>query len=184
MNDDLGPLRALVGTWEGEEGVDSAFSHARGEVVSTPYRERTTFTLLGSVRNGDQHLVGLDYRTEMWRREDGASFHAEVGYWLWDAANGEVLRAFVVPRGVTVLAGGPAEADSTELTLRAGRGEAGYVIGENRYLTSRASALDYQVTISAHADGTWSYDEATVLRIGELSDPFAHTDRNTLHRIA
>ena len=30
--DKLGPLRPLVGTWEGEGGVDVSFHHADGEV--------------------------------------------------------------------------------------------------------------------------------------------------------
>ena len=36
-----GPLARLVGTWEGDEGLDVAFAHADGRVKDTPYRERT-----------------------------------------------------------------------------------------------------------------------------------------------
>jgi len=36
-----GPLARLVGTWEGDEGLDVAFAHADGRVKETPYRERT-----------------------------------------------------------------------------------------------------------------------------------------------
>ena len=49
----------------------------------------------------------------MWRGDEENPFHTEVGYWLWDGATGEVLRGFVVPRGITVLAGGTADADAT-----------------------------------------------------------------------
>jgi hypothetical protein len=35
----LGPLTALVGTWEGDEGVDFAFLHNQEKVGETPYRE-------------------------------------------------------------------------------------------------------------------------------------------------
>ncbi len=52
MGDELGPLQALVGTWEGDGGLDSAFSHAHGKVISTPYRERATFTPIPPVHNG------------------------------------------------------------------------------------------------------------------------------------
>ena len=70
----------------------------------------------------------------MWRGNEGDPFHTEVGYWLWDGATGEILRAFVVPRGITVLAGGVADGDAREFTLRSTNGDALYRIGENRYL--------------------------------------------------
>ena len=73
----------------------------------------------GPVDNGSQHLYGLDYRTAMWRGYEENPFHTEVGYWLWDAATGEIMRGFVVPRGITVLAGGIATADTTQFTLTA-----------------------------------------------------------------
>jgi hypothetical protein len=60
-------------------------------VVLTPYREKATVTPFGPVCNGGQRLFGLDYRTAMWRDAETNPFHTEVGYWLWDAATGEVL---------------------------------------------------------------------------------------------
>ncbi len=75
------------------------------EVLGTPYLEKVSFKPFGPVDNGNQHLYGLDYKTAMWRGDEENPFHTEVGYWLWDAATGEVLRGFVVPRGITVLAG-------------------------------------------------------------------------------
>ena len=86
-----GPLQALIGEWEGDGGLDSAFSHSRGEVVATPYREKVTMKPFGPVDNGSQHLYGLDYRTAMWRGDEENPFHTEVGYWLWDAATGEIV---------------------------------------------------------------------------------------------
>jgi hypothetical protein len=35
-----------------------------------------------------------------------------------------------------------------------------------------------------HADGTWGYEEDTVLQILGRSEPFHHTDRNLLSKIA
>ena len=64
-------------------------------------------------------------------RQRGEPFHTEVGYWLWDSATGEVLRGFVVPRVITVLAGGVAAADAKSFTLSARPGDANYSIGEN-----------------------------------------------------
>jgi hypothetical protein len=182
VTDEWGPLGPLVGDWEAEGGLDAAFSHSEGKVLQTPYLERVTFKPFGPVDNGDQHLYGLDYKTAMWRNDEENPFHTEVGYWLWDGATGEVLRGFVVPRGITVLAGGTAAADATSFTLAATPGGPQYTIGENRYLAKNASTLSYEVTITTTGD-TWSYDETTMLQMKEFAEPFAHTDHNTLCRV-
>ncbi len=113
MSTEWGPLAPLIGEWEGEGGLDTAYSHSREAVLGTPYLEKCTMKPFGPVDNGDQHLYGLDYRSAMWRGDEENPFHTEVGYWLYDAATGEVLRGFVVPRGITVLAGGTADADAS-----------------------------------------------------------------------
>lgn len=182
MANEWGVLAGLSGVWEGTGGLDTAYAHATNEVLGTPFREKCTMNPFGPVANGSQHLYGLDYRSSMWRDDEEFPFHTEVGYWLWDGATGEVMRGFVVPRGITVLAGGVAAPDAASFTMRASQGEAQYNIGENRYLAAHASTLSYEVTITV-GDGTWSYEETTTLRMDEFSEPFAHTDRNTLHRV-
>ena len=177
-----GPLAGLAGEWEGTGGLDTAFSHSRSGVFGTEYREKCSMKPFGPVDNGSQSLYGLDYRTAMWRGDEENPFHTEVGYWLWDAATGEVLRGFVVPRGITILAGGTAAADATEFTLDAALGEGQYTIGENLYLAKNASTTGYTVTVTVGQD-TWSYEETSTLRMNEFAEPFAHTDRNTLHRV-
>jgi hypothetical protein len=184
MGNAWGPLAGLIGEWEGEGGLDTAFSHASDKVLGTPYLEKVTFKPFGPVANGRQSLYGLDYKTAMWRESEENPFHTEVGYWLWDAATGEVLRGFVVPRGITVLAGGTAAADATTFTLSAKLGDPQYSIGENKYLANNASTLSYTVTITIDGDDTWSYDETTMLQMKEMPEPFAHTDHNTVHRVA
>jgi hypothetical protein len=184
MADDWGPLARLAGDWEGEGGLDAAFAHGPGAVVTTEYRERLSFKPFGPVVNGRQTLFGLDYRTAMWRGSEDDPFHTEVGYWLWDGATGEIVRGFVVPRGITVLAGGRAAPDADSFTLRAAPGEPHYTIGENTYLAQHASTLSYEVTITLHDDDSWSYDETTMLRMDELPEPLPHTDRNRLRRVS
>ena len=178
-----GPLQALIGEWQGEGGLDSSYSHSKGEVLATPYREKVEMKPFGPVENGSQSLYGLDYHTAMWRDDEAAPFHTEVGYWLWDAAAGEILRGFVVPRGITVLAGGTTTADARSFSMSAAVGNMTYAIGENRYLAANASSVSYEVTITLNDDDTWSYDELTTLIMKEFPDPFPHGDRNTLHRI-
>jgi len=119
----------------------------------------------------------------MWRDDEQDPFHTVVGYWLWDAATGEVMRGFVVPRGITVLAGGTTTADTTEFTRTASVQVGPYRIGENKYLTANASSVSYEVTITLNDDDTWSYSELTTLHMKEFGDPFPHTDSNTLIRI-
>lgn len=182
MNEEWGPLGRMAGDWEGEGGLDTAYSHSRNEVVGTPYREKTSLKPFGPVDNGHQRLYGLDYRGAMWRGTEENPFHTETGYWLWDAETGEVVKGFVVPRGITVLAGGTAEAGAGTFSLRAAAGDPRYSIGENQYLAKSASTLSFELTVTL-GDGTWSYDERTMLRMNEFPEPFAHTDHNTLRRV-
>jgi len=181
--DKLGPLRPLVGAWEGEGGVDFSFHHAEEETGETPYRERITFSPFGPVDNGDQHLYGLDYRMSAWRAGEEDPFHTEIGYWLWDADAGRVLRAFMVPRGTVVLAGADAGPDSTEFTFRAQLGDPVHGIVENEYLSRRASTVSYECSVRISGD-EFSYDEDSVLRMTEFEELFHHTDRNVLRRVA
>ena len=181
MNEEWGPLAGLIGEWEGEGGLDTAFSHSQNKVLGTPYLEKVTFKPFGPVDNGSQHLYGLDYKTAMWRGSEENPFHTEVGYWLFDGERDEIMRCFVVPRGITVMAGGTAKADDTSFELAADLGANQYTIGENQYLARHASTLSYRVSITVGED-SWSYDETTMLKMVEMDEPFAHTDANTLRR--
>jgi hypothetical protein len=183
MADEWGPLGPLAGEWQGEGGLDSAFSHSQEKVLSTPYLEKLSFKPFGPVQNGAQALYGLDYKSAMWRGDEENPFHTEVGYWLWDGATGEIMRGFVVPRGITTLAGGIAAADATVFTLHATAGDPQYAIGENKYLAENASTLSYEVTVTINDDDSWSYAEKTMLKMNEFDEPFPHTDHNTLRRV-
>ena len=182
VGQEFGPLAALVGTWKGDQGLDVAYQHARGQIGETPYRERTTFSPFGPVDNGTQSLYGLDYRMAAWRGEEENPFHTEIGYWLWDAADGQVMRCFMVPRGSTILAGGPAAADSARFTMAADVGSEAYGILSNAYLAKEARTARYEVTVELDGD-TYAYDSTTTIEHAKLSEPLLHTDRNTLRRI-
>ena len=182
-----GPLGPLVGEWEGEGGLDTAYSHAAHEVRGTPYLEKVTMKPFGPVDNGDQHLYGLDYRTAMWRGVEENPFHTEVGYWLWDPELGEtgfgaVMRCFVIPRAQVILAGGPASVDASEFTMEAELGSLTFGLLSNPFLDRAAHTSRYECTVTVHEDGTWSYDETTVIEHARSEDVVLHTDRNRLHR--
>ena len=181
--DKLGPLKHLVGTWEGDGGLDVSYHHAEGAVGDTPFRERTTFSPFGPVDNGTQQLYGLDYRMAAWRGDEVDPFHTEIGYWLWDAAEQQVMRCFMVPRGTAVLAGGTADADATTFTMVGEQGSATDGVIENRYLADKASCVRYECTITIDGPDQWSYTQTTVLRMPQFPDLYDHTDANTLRRI-
>ncbi len=182
----LGPLAALVGVWEGDKGADRAPSDADGPddrgVAHSNYRERIVFEPTGRVDNHAQVLYGLRYRTTAWRIGSEDSFHEEVGYWLWDAGAGQVMRCFIVPRGISVIAGGSASADSDTFSLEANVGDATFGICSNPFLDKEFRTVRYTLTVTTHDDGTWSYDEDTQMQLanGEI---FHHTDANRLARV-
>jgi len=174
----LGPLAPLSGVWEGDAGVDIA--PGSSGAVETGYRERLTFDPLGPVVNGPQVLYGLRYATTAWPLDADEAFHEETGYWLWDAGREQVMRCFMVPRGVTILAGGAVSADATELRMSAVCGSETFGILSNPFLDQSFKTVRYDLTIHIHTDGNFSYHEDTQLRIHQQDAIFHHTDRNTL----
>ena len=181
-----GPLQALAGAWEGNDGLDVSFHNAVGHVDKTPYVEKVHLKPFGPVDNGQQCLYGLDYRMAAWRHgeENLNPFHTEVGYWLWDHTHHQVLRCFVIPRGAVVLSGATCADNARSFTLHSEAGRSDYGVLENRYLGANATTLRYECTVTVNSDGTWSYDENSVVKILALDDEeLHHTDRNTLHKV-
>jgi hypothetical protein len=90
----------------------------------------------------------------------------------------------MVPRGSTLIAGGPAKADSKHLTMQAEVGSESYGILSNLYLASAARTVLYQCSVTV-GDDIWTYDETTTVELAKQPGvPFAHTDTNTLKRVA
>ena len=186
MNDDelltrLGPLAGLAGTWEGDKGVDRAPDPARAE-LATPYRERMVFEPMGPVDNHEQSLYGLRYATTAFRIGEQDAFHEELGYWLWDADAKHVMRCFLVPRGVTVLAGGEAEPDARSFSIGAQLGSATWGICSNPFLDREFRTERYDLHVTLGDDASLHYREDTQLRLPGRDALFHHTDENTLAR--
>ncbi len=177
----LGPLAALAGTWEGDKGVD--FSRVKSKELETKFREKAIFEPLGPVNNGPQVLYGLRYSTTAWRLGETEAFHEEVGYWLWDQDRKQVLRCFMVPRGVLINAGGDAESDSKSFHLSAEVGSETYGILSNKYLDETYKTKKYLLDVTIHNDGSFSYKEDTRLWIPINKAIFHHTDQNTLTKL-
>jgi hypothetical protein len=179
----LGPLAALAGVWEGTKGDDTAPSDDRG-TEKNRYRERLVLEPISPVENHEQKLYGLRYATTAWRVGESNAFHEEVGYWLWDPADRQVLRCFMVPRGVAVIAGGTVEPDAMAFTLTAECGSDTYGICSNRFLDREFKTVRYELKITVHSRDSFSYEEDSQLLLKGRSEVFHHVDANTLTRVA
>jgi hypothetical protein len=111
------------------------------------------------------------------------TFHDQVGYWLWEPATGNLMQTVSIPRGQTAMAVGNAAADAKKFTLRAVRGSETNGIVSNPFLEYAFKTESYTITVSINDDGTWSYEQDTVLIIPGLAEPFHHTDHNTMKKI-
>jgi hypothetical protein len=178
----LGPLASLVGVWEGIKGHDTAPSDDRG-VETNKFRERITFTPIGAVNNHEQTMAGLRYSTVAHRLGEDQPFHEEVGYWLWDGGAEQVMRCFIVPRGITVLAGGSVRPDAREFKLVAELGSPTFGICSNPFLDREFKTVRYELELKLLGPDSWAYEEDTQILMKGRTDLFHHRDRNQLIRV-
>ena len=182
--DELGPLAALQGVWEGAQGDDASPAADRTQIERNAFRERLEFEPTGLVENHTQSLYGLRYFRVAWRLEEEDPFHEQIGYWLWDAEAQQVMLSFVVPRGICVLAGGRVQPEATSFRLEAEVGSEVFGINSSPFLDEEFKTVRYHIELRFNEDGSLSYEEDTVMRIKEQPELFHHTDRNTLRRLA
>jgi hypothetical protein len=95
-----------------------------------------------------------------------------------------VLLTLSIPRGQTAMAVGQAAPDAKSFTVEAVRGSLTNGIVSNPFLEEAFRTDRCTVRVDIHADGTWSYEQDTLLIIPGQPEPFHHTDRNRLRRIA
>ena len=179
---DLGPLQHLVGIWEGNKGDDIAPSDDRG-TENNKFRERMVFEIIGPVQNHEQNLHVLRYSTKAWRLGEDDSFHEELGYWSWEPSCQEILRCFLIPRGIALIAGGKAKPSDKEFTLHSKAGSTVFGICTNPFLDKEFKMISFEVTVKIIDEDTISYAEDTVLQLPGKPEPFHHRDSNTLKRV-
>jgi len=183
-----GPLRFYIGTWEsqGLTGENQAPDSDR-KTENTKFRQTMIFEPIGDVNNHEQVLYALRYHTKAWEEgkhgPDDGHFHEEVGYFIWDKARRQVMKSFIVPRGIAVNAGGDAEQDSTEFTVTATLGSKTYGVCSNPFLDEEFQTIRYDVKFELIDEDTFSYDENTQLKIKDQTRIFDHTEKNTLTRV-
>ena len=178
----LGPLRGMAGIWEGTRGLDVK-PKADGPRKQA-FFERIELQPIDPVTNGPQLFYGLRYHTHVTKPDQVKTYHDQVGYWLWEPATGTIIQTLAIPRGQIAMAVGQASADATSFELVAKRDTATYGICSNPFLEYAFNTTEYRIKVSINADGTWSYDEDTVMMIRDRPEPFHHMDRNTLVKVA
>ncbi|MDO5631709.1 MAG: heme-binding beta-barrel domain-containing protein [Paracoccus sp. (in: a-proteobacteria)] len=176
----LGPLRPLAGTWQTATGQDTS-PKADGP-QQKPYTETITMQPIDPQTNGPQLFYGLRYHIHITTPGEAATFHDQVGYWLWEPATGLILQTLAIPRGQSLLAAGKAAADARSFAVEARRGEVTYGITTNEYLDQAFRTERYRIAITCHDDASWSYQIETDLIV--QGKPFNHHDTNRLYRIA
>ncbi|MFZ1081574.1 MAG: heme-binding beta-barrel domain-containing protein [Candidatus Kryptoniota bacterium] len=178
----LGPLCLLAGTWEGSDGDDAAPSDDRG-TEKNKYRERMILEPTGLTQNHEQTLNGLRYHTTAWRIGESEPFHDEVGYWLWEAKAKQVMKCILIPRGVSVIAGGTVEPDARRFKLTARQNCSTFGICSNPFLDDEFQTVGFELEMIFHDDESFSYDQTTKIQIKGQKVPFDHRDRNRLKRV-
>jgi hypothetical protein len=178
----LGPLRALAGVWQGTRGLDVK-PKAEGPKKQA-YVERIEAQPIDPQTNGPQLLYGLRYHVHITKPDQVKTYHDQVGYWLWEPATGCIIHTLTIPRGQTAMASGNASADAKSFELVATQGLDTWGICSAPFLNHAFKTTEFRIQVTAHDDGTWSYEQDTVLQIQGLAEPFHHTDRNRLSLVA
>jgi len=141
------------------------------------------FEPTGRVDNHEQKLFGLRYSTKVWRIGADDPFHEELGYWMWDAASNVIIRSFMPPRGMAILAGGEAEAEAHTFSLEAKAGSQVFGICSSPFLTEEFKTVRYTLAVDLSTEGSLHYEEHTYMKLKGKEDLFDHSDINTLKRV-
>jgi hypothetical protein len=178
----LGPLTGIAGIWKGVVGEDVHPAVTGAERQG--YVERYELQPIDRQTNGPQLFYGLRYHTHIVQPGSVETFHDQVGYWLWEPATRTIRLTLSIPRGQVAMAIGHAEPDAKTFHVEAIRGSEINGIVSNPFLEHAFKTLRFTVDVTVNADGTWSYVQDTILMLPGAVDPFHHTDRNTLKKIA
>ncbi|HVN41831.1 MAG TPA: heme-binding beta-barrel domain-containing protein [Steroidobacteraceae bacterium] len=177
----LGPLRALAGIWSGTRGVD--INPKADGPKTQAFVDWIELQPIDPVTNGPQLLYGLRYHQHVVKPEQVETYHDQLGYWLWEPATNTIIQTLTIPRAQVAMAVGNAAADATAFELVAKAGGDGFGICSAPFLDYAFRTIEYRIRVVVNADGSWSYDEDTVLMVRGQAQPFHHADRSTLVKI-
>ena len=182
---DYGPLAVLIGTWEGDKGMDIA-PEEDGSNEENPYYETITFSEGGNLTNAKvQTLNVVSYHQVVTRKSTDEVFHDEVGYWLWDADRKTIIRSFTIPRAVAVVAGGSYDASKevdgeVTLSVAAEMGSDSWDIAQAPYMKEMAKTTSFESKFVIKGDTMHFYEKSMLEIYGKT---FEHTDENELKRV-
>ena len=178
----LGPLRAMAGIWAGQRGLDVK-PKAEGPKKQA-FFERIELQPIDPQTNGPQLLYGLRYHTHITKPEQTKTYHEQVGYWLWEPATETVIHTIAIPRGLVLMASGKASANAKTFQVVAREIDPHFGIRSTPFLDHAFKTVEFRMQVTVNDDGTWGYEEDTVLMIHGQTEPFHHTDRNLLRLVA
>lgn len=178
----LGPLRAMAGIWHGQRGLDVKPEPEGPEKQA--FVEHIELQPIDPQTNGPQLLYGLRYHTHITKPNEIETYHDQVGYWLWEPATETVIHTLTIPRGMVVMASGKAKADAKVFELTATHVDQHFGIRSAPFLDHAFKTVEFKIIVRVNDDGTWGYEEDTVLKIIGQDELFHHTDRNLLKKIA
>jgi hypothetical protein len=171
----------MAGIWGGSRSLDINPKAAAPE--RQQFVEHIELQPIDPQANGPQLFYGLRYHTHIVKPGEIETYHDQVGYWLWEPATGNLIQTLAIPRGQTTMAFGRAAKDATSFELVAMRGAATNGICSNPFLEYAFKTVEYRIKVTINGDGTWAYDEDTILLVRGQSEPFHHTDRSVLAKI-
>ena len=177
----LGPITGKAGNWEGVRGLDVK-PKAEGPKKQA-YVERIELQPIDPQTNGPQLFYGLRYHSHITKPEQVKTYHDQVGYWLWEPATGNIIHTLTIPRGMTTMAMGKTTATAKQFELLAKEGDLNAGISSNPFLEYAFRTVEYRIEVKIQEDGTWSYEQDTVLKVRGQEALFHHVDNNTLYKI-
>lgn len=178
----LGPLAPMAGVWQGTRGLDVK-PKAEGPKKQA-YVENITLQPIDPQTNGPQLFYGLRYHTHITKPNNVKTYHDQVGYWLWEPATQTIIHTLTIPRGQIVMAVGKAAPDARTFELIATNDDVNFGIRSAPFIEDNFKTVEFRITVTIHDDGTWGYEEDTVMMIKGQDEPFHHTDKNVLHKVA
>lgn len=172
----------MAGIWQGIRGLD-VNPKAEGPQKQI-FVEQIELQPIDPQTKGPQLFYGLRYHSHIVKPDQVKTYHDQVGYWLWELATNAVMHTLAIPRAQILMAVGEASADAKEFELTATHDSKSFGICSAPFLDYAFKTIEFRIKVTINLDGTWSYDEDTVLLIKGKAEPFHHTDRNRLTRIA
>ncbi|MCB9756762.1 MAG: DUF1929 domain-containing protein, partial [Myxococcales bacterium] len=200
-----GPLRRLIGRWDGGGGADtSPDTPARTSAVAKKFWEKLIVEEHGHLSNHDQTLYALRYHRRAWRFDGNVNAaHEEVGYWAWqpdgDSGFGWVHHFVTTPRGIAVVTrSARIAANATVITVSTDRSvtdgaaipaswpaltQPDPEISEVDHLEDKFPASRYSFRLDLSKNATLGYVEAVFMEVVDGGrTQLVHKMENTLSR--